>query len=90
MHEPKVFTLQGGIKGWVNGGPEYQHFMDAFEPEYWAQFAPRDVDPNAVANVQPGEKRTVDAPAREEYEVEEFRKVASGSPSKKRKEEINC
>ncbi|KAF1809664.1 Rhodanese-like protein [Eremomyces bilateralis CBS 781.70] len=31
----KVYTLEGGIKGWVKGGPEYIQFMDAFEPTYW-------------------------------------------------------
>jgi len=87
MHEPKIFTLQGGIKGWVNGGPDYQHFMDAFEPGYWTHFAPKEIDPKAVGDAQPDEKRTVDAPAREKGEVEEFREVAPESPSKKRKED---
>ncbi|KAF2403924.1 hypothetical protein EJ06DRAFT_505356 [Trichodelitschia bisporula] len=47
----QVFTLEGGIKGWVNGGPEYIHFMDGFVEDYWKQFA----EPPPVA------KRAIDA-----------------------------
>ncbi|KAK3080435.1 hypothetical protein LTS18_001401 [Coniosporium uncinatum] len=61
--------------------------MDAFEPGYWTHFAPKEIDPKAVGDAQPDEKRTVDAPAREKGEVEEFREVAPESPSKKRKED---
>lgn len=38
--EPQCFVLEGGIKGWVNGGQAYTPFMEGFFPEYWQQFAP--------------------------------------------------
>ena len=36
--KPEVFTLEGGIKGWVKGGSQYTHFIDGYEPDYWKQF----------------------------------------------------
>lgn len=50
--EPQCFVLEGGIKGWVNGGQAYEPFMEGFFPEYWRQFAPT---PGVAAN-----KRTAD------------------------------
>ncbi|EMD94455.1 hypothetical protein COCHEDRAFT_1094540 [Bipolaris maydis C5] len=35
----KSLTLAGGIKGWVKAGEPFTQNMDAFEPEYWKQFA---------------------------------------------------
>lgn len=35
---PEIYTLQGGIKGWVAGGPAYTQFMDGYVPQYWLQF----------------------------------------------------
>ena len=35
---PEVYTLEGGIKGWIAGGPQYTAFVDGFVPEYWKQF----------------------------------------------------
>ncbi|EON64269.1 hypothetical protein W97_03500 [Coniosporium apollinis CBS 100218] len=36
--EMQSFTLEGGIKGWVKAGPEYEVEVDGYEPEYWRQF----------------------------------------------------
>lgn len=69
----QVFTLEGGIKAWVNGGSRYTHYMDAYEPEYWTQFA----------EIKPGEKRTAgDAPIPATQTGADV-----GSPTKKRREE---
>ena len=38
MAEPKVFVLEGGIKGWIGGGKEYQARVEEYEEEYWMQF----------------------------------------------------
>jgi hypothetical protein len=27
--------LEGGIKGWVNAGPEYVEWMDGYNAEVW-------------------------------------------------------
>jgi len=35
---PEVYVLEGGIKGWVAGGPAYTAFVDGFIPDYWKQF----------------------------------------------------
>jgi len=35
---PEVFVLEGGIKGWVAGGPAYTTFVDGFVPDHWKQF----------------------------------------------------
>lgn len=35
---PEVYTLEGGIKGWIAGGPQYTAFVDGFVPDYWKQF----------------------------------------------------
>jgi arsenical-resistance protein 2 len=39
MVEPRVYTLDGGIKGWVAGGPPYRAIIDSFDENYWMQFA---------------------------------------------------
>jgi arsenical-resistance protein 2 len=39
MAEPQVFVLEGGIKGWVAGGPSYRALVDGYEESYWLQFA---------------------------------------------------
>jgi hypothetical protein len=31
----KSLTLEGGIKGWVAAGPEYQEYMVGFDPKVW-------------------------------------------------------
>jgi arsenical-resistance protein 2 len=38
LPNPKVYTLEGGIKGWVAGGPAYTQFVDGYVQEYWLQF----------------------------------------------------
>lgn len=38
FESPEVFTLEGGIKGWIAGGPPYTAFVDGFVPDYWKQF----------------------------------------------------
>lgn len=32
-----VMVLEGGIKGWVRGGPQFTQLMDGFKPEYWKE-----------------------------------------------------
>jgi hypothetical protein len=32
------FVLEGGIKGWVQGGTDYISLMDGFVPSYWLEF----------------------------------------------------
>lgn len=39
MADPQVFTLEGGIKGWVAGGPPYRVQVDGYDEAYWMQFA---------------------------------------------------
>lgn len=39
MAEPQVYTLEGGIKGWVAGGPPYRALIDGYDEAYWMQFA---------------------------------------------------
>lgn len=34
-NDMQVMVLEGGIKGWASGGPEYIQFMDGFDEEYW-------------------------------------------------------
>ena len=34
-NDMQVMSLEGGIKGWVNAGPEYTQLMDGFEEHYW-------------------------------------------------------
>lgn len=33
----QVLTLEGGIKGWVKGGPQYIQLMDGYEEEHWRE-----------------------------------------------------
>jgi len=28
-------VLEGGIKGWVKGGPRFTALMNGYKPEYW-------------------------------------------------------
>lgn len=51
MAEPQVYTLEGGIKGWVAGGPPYRAVVDGYDEAYWMQFA----------EVKTAGKRTVDS-----------------------------
>ncbi|QDS68289.1 hypothetical protein FKW77_010653 [Venturia effusa] len=39
MADPQVFTLEGGIKGWVAGGAPYRAQVDGYDEAYWMQFA---------------------------------------------------
>jgi len=55
---PKVFTLEGGIKGWVNAGPEYQHFIKGYDAEYWKQFATTDSQSKDENQTNPEEAKT--------------------------------
>lgn len=38
LQEPDVqsLTLEGGIKGWVEGGPEFIHWMDEYDESQWS------------------------------------------------------
>jgi len=38
MAEPQCYTLEGGIKGWVAGGPPYRALIDGYVESYWMQF----------------------------------------------------
>jgi len=38
---PKVYVLEGGIKGWVAAGPEYIQFMDAYVESAWGKSTKR-------------------------------------------------
>jgi hypothetical protein len=31
----QVLVLEGGVKGWVQGGPRFTSLMDGFKPELW-------------------------------------------------------
>jgi hypothetical protein len=31
----QVLVLEGGVKGWVAGGPRFTSLMDGFKPEHW-------------------------------------------------------
>jgi hypothetical protein len=53
-----VFVLEGGIKGWVQGGEDYISVMDGFVPSHWQQFA----------EVAGGQKRSVDDSAENQWE----------------------
>lgn len=33
----QVLVLEGGVKGWVKGGPQFTGLMDGFRPEYWQE-----------------------------------------------------
>jgi hypothetical protein len=37
MAEPQVYVLEGGIKGWVAGGPAFRSLVDGYEESYWLQ-----------------------------------------------------
>ena len=39
MAEPACFVLEGGIKGWVAGGPPFRALVDGYDEAYWLQFA---------------------------------------------------
>ena len=32
-----VMVLEGGIKGWVKGGPQFTGLMDGYREEYWKE-----------------------------------------------------
>lgn len=51
MADPQVFTLEGGIKGWVAGGPPYRAQVDGYDEAYWMKFD----------EVKTAGKRTVDS-----------------------------
>ena len=38
MAEPACFVLEGGIKGWVAGGPAFRNLVDGYEESHWMQF----------------------------------------------------
>jgi hypothetical protein len=60
MHEPRVYTLEGGIKGWIAGGPSYRALIDNYDESYWMQFA----------EVKTPGKRTVEKSKDEDEEME--------------------
>lgn len=33
----QVLVLEGGVKGWVQGGPRFTSLMDGFKAEHWEQ-----------------------------------------------------
>ena len=33
----QVLVLEGGVKGWVAGGPRFTSLMDGFKPEHWEE-----------------------------------------------------
>lgn len=33
----QVMVLEGGIKGWVKGGPQFTGLMDGFVKGYWEE-----------------------------------------------------
>lgn len=33
----QVMVLEGGVKGWVKGGPQFTGLMDGFKAEYWQE-----------------------------------------------------
>jgi arsenical-resistance protein 2 len=39
MYEPVSYVLEGGIKGWVAGGPQFRALVDGYDEAYWLQFA---------------------------------------------------
>lgn len=34
-NDMQVLVLDGGVKGWVAGGPRFTSLMDGFKPEHW-------------------------------------------------------
>jgi len=72
MAEPQVYTLEGGIKGWVAGGPPYRALVDGYVENYWMQFD----------EVKTAGKRTVDTSIEgpQEMEMDED----GDSPTKRR------
>lgn len=34
-NDMQVMVLEGGIKGWVKGGPQFTGLMDGFVKGYW-------------------------------------------------------
>ena len=50
-----VLILEGGIKGWVNAGPEYIQLMDGFREEHWRELFEQDEKENeGNASVEAG------------------------------------
>lgn len=44
----QVMVLEGGIKGWVQAGPQYTQLMDGFDGAHWQRlFAEQEVKPEA-------------------------------------------
>lgn len=49
----QVMALEGGIKGWVQAGPEYVNLMDGYNEEYWKELLGKSQEPknqNATAS----------------------------------------
>ena len=36
-NDMQVLVLEGGVKGWVAGGPRFTSLMDGFKPEHWEE-----------------------------------------------------
>jgi len=36
-NDMQVLVLEGGLKGWVQGGPRFTSLMDGFKPEHWEE-----------------------------------------------------
>lgn len=34
-NDMQVMVLEGGVKGWVKGGPQFTQLMDGFDEAYW-------------------------------------------------------
>lgn len=34
-NDMQVLVLEGGVKGWVAGGPHFTSLMDGYQPEHW-------------------------------------------------------
>ena len=72
---PEVYTLEGGIKGWIAGGSQYTAFVDGFVPDYWKQFD----------EIKAPGKRGADAPS-EVVQVAERANGDDDSPIKRRRD----
>ena len=36
-NDMQVLVLEGGVKGWVQGGPRFTSLMDGFKAEHWEE-----------------------------------------------------
>ena len=66
MAEPACFVLEGGIKGWVAGGPPFRALVDGYDEAYWLQFAEVKTAGKRLNDGGGGEEMEMDGPAGEE------------------------